>query len=160
MTDQSNQSPLPHAIGYKSERDREMIPRTLLLGMFALAMVALALTTFASLTGRAPVGQPKPAEIVESRTIVIEGAGSKAVSVYDAGGTVIADLDHGGFIAVVQNGLERERMKQNVTGNPTVELVRYANGRLSLQDPATGWSVELGNFGGDNKAAFERLLSQ
>jgi putative photosynthetic complex assembly protein len=39
-----------------------------------------------------------------------------------------------------------------------VRLVSFANGRLSLEDPETGWSVELYGFGSDNEAAFQRLL--
>jgi hypothetical protein len=31
---------------------------------------------------------------------------------------------------------------------------------LAVEDPDTGWSVELYAFGGENKAAFERLLDQ
>ncbi len=157
MTDQM--SNLPHAIGHKENRDREMIPRNLLRAMFGLAMVSLALVSFAVLTDRPTVGQPKPAEVLESLEMTLTATGGKAVLVTDSAGTEIANLDHGGFITVVQNGLARERLKQNVTGNPPVELIRFANGRLTLLDPATNWSVELGNFGQDNKAAFERLMS-
>jgi len=31
----------------------------------------------------------------------------------------------------------------------------YANGRPAAEDPLTGWDVELGIFGADNRAAFE-----
>ena len=41
-----------------------------------------------------------------------------------------------------------------------VRLIAYANGRLTVLDPETGWSVELGDFGSDNKAAFERLMTK
>jgi putative photosynthetic complex assembly protein len=41
-----------------------------------------------------------------------------------------------------------------------VRIVEYANGRLTVVDDHTGWSAELGAFGSDNKAAFERLMSQ
>lgn len=41
-----------------------------------------------------------------------------------------------------------------------MRLVKYENGRLSLQDDATGWSAELQAFGPDNEAAFERMLSE
>jgi putative photosynthetic complex assembly protein len=39
-----------------------------------------------------------------------------------------------------------------------VTLARHENGRLTLTDPATGWSVELTAFGSDNEAAFAALL--
>ena len=70
------------------------------------------------------------------------------------------DLPHGGFITVIQNGLERAREVAGVDQSRPVRIVEYANGRLTVQDDLTGWSAELGAFGSDNRAAFERLMSQ
>ena len=72
---------------------------------------------------------------------------------------MLADLAHGGFITVIQNGLQTERRKHGIDPALPVRLVRYDNNRLTILDPATGWSVELHIFGADNKAAFERLLA-
>jgi putative photosynthetic complex assembly protein len=139
-------------------RDREMVPRTLLWAMFALAMSALAITTFAAVTGRPPEGQPQAAPVLRDRWIVLEGHGAKAVTVRDADGAVLADMAHGGFVTVIQNGLQTERKKHAVDPLRPVRIVEYQNGRLAIEDPDTGWSVELYAFGSDNKAAFERLL--
>lgn len=142
----------------RNPEEKEMIPKALLRAMLLLAVTSLAIVTAAVVSGREPVGQPKASEPVAVRTIVLEGGGAKAVTVRNADGTILADMDHGGFITVVQNGLARERLKNGLAATLPVEVVRYANGRLTLSDPATGWSVELGNFGADNTAAFERLL--
>lgn len=155
MTDQTH---INEAIGYRAGRDREMIPRALLRAMFALAMASLFIVGYAVLSGKEPVGQPKPAEVLERHVIVLEGGGAKAVTVRGADGTILADMDHGGFVTVIQNGLARERLKHGLSATLPVDVVRYANGRLALHDPHTGWSVELANFGADNKAAFERLI--
>jgi putative photosynthetic complex assembly protein len=128
--------------------------------MFALAMFALAITSLAVLTDRPPEARPQPAEVLRERWIVLEGHGAKAVTVRDADGRVIADMAHGGFVTVIQNGLETERRKHRVDPLRPVRIVEYANGRLVAEDPDTGWSVELYAFGRDNKAAFERLLDQ
>lgn len=138
----------------------EMIPTALLRGMFALAAVSLALTTAAVVTGRPTVGQPKASEVVATKQIILEGLDAQAVTVRNADGTLLADLPHGGFITVIQNAMARERLTHGVTGNPPLNIVRYANGRLAAEDPSTGWSAELYAFGSDNKAAFERLLDQ
>ncbi|MDT8857894.1 photosynthetic complex assembly protein PuhC [Paracoccaceae bacterium Fryx2] len=140
--------------------DKEMVPVVLLRAMFALALLSLAIVGFSVATGREPVGQPKAADVVQERLIVLKGGGAQAVTVLAADGTVIADLAHGGFITVVQNGLQRARLTKGVDQSLPVRLVRFANGRLALLDPETGWSAELYAFGGDNKAAFERLMSQ
>ncbi len=138
----------------------EMIPTALLRGMLALALVTLAITTVAVVTDRPTVGQPKPSEVVASRAIILEGLDAQAVTVRNADGTLLADLPHGGFITVIQNAMARERLVHRIEGNPPLNIVRYANGRLVAEDPATGWSAELYAFGAENKAAFERLLDQ
>jgi len=138
----------------------EMIPVALVRAMFALAAVSLAITTAAVVTGRPTVGQPKASEVVASRAIILEGNDAQSVTVRNADGTLLADLPHGGFITVIQNAMARERLTHRIEGNPPLNIVRYANGRLVAEDPATGWSAELYAFGSDNKAAFERLLDQ
>jgi putative photosynthetic complex assembly protein len=63
-----------------------------------------------------------------------------------------------GFISGVHRALTRERMLAKVEGNPPVRIVRFADGRLGLRDPATGWRVELIGFGDTNREAFAALL--
>jgi putative photosynthetic complex assembly protein len=142
----------------RPNREREMIPRTLLWGMFALAMSALALATFATLTDRPHVGVPTPGEPVAERTFILEGLSAQAVIVRDDKGEVLLDLPHGGFVTVIQSAIARARLVARIEGNPPMKVVQYDNGRLVAEDPATGWSAELYAFGDDNKAAFERLL--
>lgn len=160
MSDQLTDAMVRQRAPSLRNRDKEMIPRTMIRAMFGLALCALVIVSFAVITERDHVGQPKPADVVETRQIVIEARGPHAVRVMDSSGGVVADLDQGGFIAVVNNGLERVRLVRGVVGNPPVDLVAYENGRLQLYDPASGWSAELGSFGAQNKAAFERLMLQ
>ena len=138
----------------------DMIPKPLARAMFALAIASLGLVAFAAVTGRAPVGQPQASVPVAERLIVLEGRDAQAVTLRNPDGSLIADLPHGGFITVIQNAMARERLVHRIDGNPPLRIVRYANGRLVAEDPATGWSAELYAFGSDNKAAFERLLDQ
>jgi putative photosynthetic complex assembly protein len=109
-------------------------------------------------TGREKVGQPQDAAIVQQRSIILQGGGAQAVTVLNEDGQLLMDLPHGGFITVIQNGLERARTVARADQSAPVRIVEYANGRLSVIDDTTGWSVELGSFGSDNRAAFERLI--
>lgn len=138
----------------------EMIPKALLLAMFALAMATLAIVTLAVVTDRPHVGVPAASTVLRERWIVLEGKSAQAVVVRDADGTVLLDLPHGGFVTVIQSGLFTERRKYGVDQTKPVRIVEYANGRLVAEDPETGWSAELYAFGGDNKAAFEALLDK
>jgi putative photosynthetic complex assembly protein len=137
-----------------------MIPTNLLLAMLALVLASVILTGYSALTGRDQVGVPKPAEILAERSIILQGGGAQAVTVLAADGSLLMDLPHGGFITVIQNGLERARLTAGVDKLLPVRIVKYANGRLTVVDDHSGWTAELGAFGNDNRAAFERLMSQ
>ncbi|MDX5349333.1 MAG: photosynthetic complex assembly protein [Paracoccaceae bacterium] len=141
-------------------RDKEMVPRTLLLAMAGLALATLAIASFAALTDRPPVAQPQSGAVQREAWIVLEGHDAQAVTVRRPDGSVLLDLPHGGFVTVVQNGLATERKKHRIDPLKPLRIVEYDNGRLAAEDPETGWSVELYAFGGENKAAFERLLDQ
>ena len=140
--------------------DPQMIPTILLKAMLALVLASLAVVTFAVVTGREPTGVPKEASIVAERTIILQGGGAQAVTVLDADGGVLMEMAHGGFITVIQNANERARRVAGVDKLLPLRIVEYANGRLTAHDDYTGWSAELGAFGGDNRASFERLMSQ
>jgi putative photosynthetic complex assembly protein len=96
---------------------------------------------------------------VAARDFILEGRSAQAVTVRDVDGTVLLDLDHGGFITVIQSAMARARVVARTEGNPPMRVVKYDNGRFVAEDPATGWSAELYAFGDDNKAAFERLFT-
>uniref|UniRef100_UPI002FDA3FD7 photosynthetic complex assembly protein PuhC n=1 Tax=Yoonia sp. TaxID=2212373 RepID=UPI002FDA3FD7 len=66
--------------------------------------------------------------------------------------------DLGGFIGVMGRVIDRERFKQNIAGNPPVQVVRRENGNVAILDDATGLRVELIGYGKDNVAAFAKLL--
>lgn len=136
-----------------------MIPTRMLVAMAFLVASALAIVGAASISGRPVVGVPQASAVTAERLLILEGHGAKAVTVRNIDGSVIADMAHGGFVTVVQNGLERVRRVHGVALDLPVRLVRHADGRLSLIDPETDWNVELYAFGSDNKAAFERLLA-
>lgn len=140
--------------------ERDMIPAPLLLAMLALVLATLVVVGFSAATDRPLVGTPKAAAIVAERTIILQGGGAQSVAVLAADGRLIMDLPHGGFITVIQNGLERARKVAGADQTQPVRIVEYANGRLTVLDDTTGWSAELGAFGSDNRAAFERLMSQ
>lgn len=138
----------------------DMIPKPLLWAMLALVLASLLLVSFSVLTKRPHVGTPKAATIVAERDVILKGGGAQAVTVLGTDGALLMDLPHGGFITVIQNGLERARQVARVDQTKPVRIVEYANGRLTVIDDETGWSAELGAFGNDNRAAFERLMSQ
>lgn len=149
---------LPRTPKLRSENS-EMIPKALLRAMLALVLATLAVVSFSVVSGRDHVGVPKESAVVQERQIILQGHSAQAVTVLNPDGSVMLDLPHGGFVTVIQSGLATERRKHGVDPLLPVRLVRYENGRLTIEDDETGWSAELYAFGADNKAAFERLLA-
>lgn len=145
-----------------AEAPPSKIPAVLLRAIVAVVLFTLALTIGARILGLEPAATPDDTVgIVQERSIVVDGVLGGAALVTDGEtGAVIADLDatEAGFINGVMTALGRERMLHKIEGNPPVRIVQFADGRLGLRDPATGWRVELMGFGDDNRDAFLALL--
>ena len=126
--------------------------------MIGIALLSLALTSYAVLTGRPREGVPPPGNVVAEKLVVLKDIDARHVTVSDPEGNLLLDLPEGGFVDVMAAAVRRSRAVARITDNPPVRIVRYDNGRLAMEDPATGWSTELYAFGADSKAAFERIL--
>ncbi|MEM9585141.1 MAG: photosynthetic complex assembly protein PuhC [Pseudomonadota bacterium] len=143
-------------------RDRDMVPKFLVQGMFALMLGALALVSYAVLTDRPLSGVPTASPIVNERMITLVGSRDRAagVAVLDESGTEIAHStkNKSGFIDVIWVSLTRERVVQRVDVNAPIRLVRREDGHVVIIDPSTDWTFELIGYGKDNVAAFARLI--
>lgn len=141
-------------------RDKELIPRRLVIAMFSLALASVLLVSFAVLTDRPKVGVPAEAPILSQRSLVIEGSTNDILVTDATTGETVLDLTNGGFISVVNDGLERARLVNRTDGNPPVTLTLYETGRLSLADPATGWRTEISSFGPGNVNVWLNVLKR
>ncbi|MFK7765169.1 MAG: photosynthetic complex assembly protein PuhC [Roseobacter sp.] len=151
-----NSQPRIHA------RDEELVPRIMVRIMFGFVLTVLIIVTVATLTGRQPSSQPPVGALITERAIFIDADASGAARVFDAHGSVIADFpsDKGGFVAGIERVIARERGLRGLDMTQPLLLQLRAGNRLSLTDPATGWSAELMGFGASNSRTFARLLDQ
>ncbi|MEL6169376.1 MAG: photosynthetic complex assembly protein PuhC [Pseudomonadota bacterium] len=143
--------------GQSRAQDTEVIPTRLVFAMFGFALLTLLFVGWSVASDRPHVGVPKAAPILAQHSVTIAGEGRAAI-VTAEDGTVLLDTPTGGFITVVRDGLERARFNHRIAGNAPVVVTRYANGRLQLSDPETGWEVELSSFGAGNANQFARIL--
>ncbi|EBA14099.1 photosynthetic complex assembly protein PuhC [Roseobacter sp. CCS2] len=141
-------------------RDKEMVPRILVQAMFALMAASLAIVAYAQWFDVPNRGVLVEAPIVQSLAVVMEGdrSGIYEVSILD--GTLIASSsdEKAGFLGVIGRVIDRERFKNNVTGDAPVQVVRRENGNIAIIDDTTDLRVELIGYGKDNVAAFAKLL--
>lgn len=90
-----------------------------------------------------------------------DDADDGAVLVRDAAsGALLARVAPGeqGFLRGTLRALVRERRQQGLGAEQPFRLLRLADGRLALRDPATGRQLDLSAFGPTNAALFARLL--
>ncbi|MBL8672024.1 MAG: hypothetical protein JNK11_15295 [Alphaproteobacteria bacterium] len=136
-------------------------PRGALIG--AAALIGFALT--AAAVGRAAgVGTTSLPDAPEqsARDLRFADRDDGAVAVYEAtSGSLVAVIEPGtnGFARGVLRGLARERKRQDIEAAPPFRLTRWADGRLSIEDPQTGRRIDLGAFGPTNIETFARLMA-
>ena len=136
-------------------------PRGALIGAAALIGFSLLAVTLARFAGLGPVTEPM-APVVQSRELRFADRADGAVLVYDRQGDEVVDLvppGSGGFVRGVLRALARERRLQGDGASTPFRLSRLADGRLTLEDLATGRVIDLKAFGHTNEGAFARLLS-
>lgn len=136
-------------------------PRGALMGAAALVGLTIVAAAGARLTGSG-VTAPFEAAPVEVRDLRFVDRADGAVGVYAAeSGEVVEIVPPGsnGFLRGVMRGLARERMLNSIADEPAFRLTRWADGRLSLEDPTTGRVIDLGAFGPTNIQTFARLLN-
>jgi putative photosynthetic complex assembly protein len=136
-------------------------PRGALLGAAALIGATLLAVTAARISDIGTTSLPA-ADAVASRTLHFEGRADGAVVALDADKNTTVQVyapGTNGFVRGVLRGLARERRLNDVGAQPPFQLTRWSDGRLSLDDPATGRRIDLVAFGPTNAGAFAQLLT-
>jgi putative photosynthetic complex assembly protein len=144
-----------------AESGSTSFPRGALLGAAALMTLAIVAAGAARLTGfgtsHVPYGVP-----LESRALRFadRSDGAVVISEADSGRVVdVASPGTNGFLRSTMRGLARDRKRQDLGAEAPFRLTRWADGRLSLRDEATGRSIDLGAFGPTNAAVFAHLMT-
>ena len=138
----------------------QKFPRALGFGAGAIVVASLVLVIVARITGYQP-DQAPASTVVESYDLRFADRSDGAVLIYDtASGELATTLQPttNGFVRGVLRGLVRARRADHVGPTPPFRLTRWANGRLSLDDPSTGRHVDLEVFGETNAGAFADIL--
>jgi putative photosynthetic complex assembly protein len=139
-------------------------PRLPLFGAMGLIGFALIGATLGRVTHMAtwtPTSTP-----ISERILRFEDGPKGSVLVYDAtrnptdaGARPIAvETGQNGFLRGTLRGFDRTRHLSGVAEDSPFELTAYANGRLTLVDPATNRHTDLEAFGPTNMAVFAHFL--
>ncbi len=136
-------------------------PRGALIAAAAMISLALLAATVGRLSGAGAA--PSVAGVAAlSRELRFADRPDGAVTVYEPGADqspMVLPPGSNGFVRSVLRGLARDRRSRGIGAEIPFRLTEWADGRLTLEDVATGRRIELGSFGATNREAFARLLT-
>lgn len=136
------------------------VPRgaLILAGSFALTVIALA--AVARISNKGTLGEQTNAQMVASRALVFSDQPDGSIGVYDAQHQQQLDAvsGTGGFVRGAIRALARQRRISHVGPEVPFYLVKWSDGRLTLDDSSTKSHLELYAYGSENLASFEKLL--
>ncbi|RZI97536.1 MAG: photosynthetic complex assembly protein PuhC [Variovorax sp.] len=142
--------------------DPDAVPRIMLLALGALALISLLSVIFVRFTGVGLVRVPD-AEPVSVREFRFEDRPDGSIAVLDASRDRVIDTvapGTNGFLRGTMRGLARERHRRGIGQDIPFRMIGRADGKLTLEDPATGRRVDLGSFGPTNAAVFAQLMRE
>ena len=140
--------------------NRDSFPTKPLFAIGLLLVVALLAVTAVRFTTTSANETAKDAAITE-RTLRFEDRNDGSIVVLDAKTrSEIAQIAPGtnGFLRSTLRGLARERKRRDIGAEPPFVLSIRADGRLTLEDPATVRQVDLEAFGATNATVFRQFL--
>lgn len=138
-----------------------VIPKGALRAAFALVAFTLVAAGVGRWTG---VGTVHIDHAVAVQTVALRFEdrpdGGIAVVSPDSGKVVgIVEAGGDGFLRTVLRSMAFDRQRHAIGSGPAFTINRWSDGRMSLDDPATGRRVDLGSFGNDNKRRFTELMT-
>jgi len=133
-------------------------------GPLIAAGAAIALTLGAAIMARieGTDTMPPTGKVVIERDLRFADRADGAILIYSGTDTqpveVIAPGTNG-FLRSTVRGFARERKLNDVGPEASFHLTAWDDGRLTLEDPATGRRIDLEAFGATNEAVFAKLLT-
>lgn len=143
------------------DRKTPPFPRNTLIIAGTVILLSIMTAAAGRMTGAAD--SPPTAAMVTSRTLLFQDRPNGAVAVFDATDPsrpidILAPATNG-FLRATMRGLAQQRIRQDASRTTPFRLTEWADGRLTLEDPATGRRVEMEAFGITNEQAFANLLT-
>jgi putative photosynthetic complex assembly protein len=143
-----------------SPRGDHLIPTPIVIGAAFLMAFAILIAGLGRLTGFGRVESPASAPYWTLQ-LRFEDRPDGSVAVRDAErGDVFTQVapGAGGFVRATVRTFAQARKRDDQGAQIPFKLIRWRDGAITLEDPATGRSVELDAFGVDNAGAFAKMF--
>jgi len=146
------------AVHLHANRDPHAVPPGVLKAIGVLLLLTVAAVAAVRLSGMQVRAPDAPA--TQTRALRFEDRPDGSIAVIDATtrAQVTRIAGEGGFVRGALRALARERKLRGLDGSQPFLLIGRADGRLTLEDPATGQRIDLESFGPQHAGSFARLL--
>ena len=141
---------------------RPVAPTSAIVLAGGLMLFVVAIAGLARATHNNRVILP-PTQAIASRDLAFKDLPNGGVDVADAStGAHVYTVapTTGGFLRGIMRGLVHDHNRIDKAKNYAFRLTRWADGRLSIEDPATHEAYELEAFGSTNEAVFAQFLER
>ncbi len=136
------------------------MPKALALGVGIIIAATMVLVTMRRDIPLDPARAGVPALQVRELRFADRADGAVvATDARDGRGVAVFDPGTSGFVRGTLRGLSRERKREDLGPERPFRLTAWADGRLTLEDTATGRIVEMTAFGQTNQQTFRGLLA-
>lgn len=146
--------------------DQIRVPLGILVAAGVLIAITIITVAVFRMTGAEPLAQvPEPDATVDTRVLYFEDRPNGTVAVFESIGGGPNRLVHviepgeGGFIRGVLRSLARARRANDVSSEYPFHLSKQLDGRMFLEDPATGQRIYIQAFGPTNVESFQMILT-
>lgn len=138
----------------------DSFPKGVLMGIGALMLFSIGVAATTRFSHQNHVTMP-PTTALQTRDLAFRDLADGGIDITDANtGALITTVQPktGGFVRGIMRGLIREHRLWDKPSGTSFCLTRWADGRLSIEDPATHESFELEAFGTTNEKVFAAFL--
>lgn len=138
-----------------------IVPREVLVAAGILIGFSIACAAIGHLAGVAKPAMEMHGAPVLARSLRFVDRPDGTLVVVDADRSAVVRVvapDAEGFMRTTMQGLAGLRKRAGGSPDAVLRLAEWRDGRLTLDDPASGTRLDLEAFGPTNEGAFKRLL--
>jgi len=136
------------------------VPRGPLIGAFLLVALVFGVAIQARVSGKTASEEPVTA-VAQQREVRFDPQEDGTLAVVDVDqNREITRLhsDKNGFIFGMLRGIKQKRDVAHTDSMTPLRITRWQDGRMTLDDPATGMHIAVSSFGPTQIASFQQLF--
>ena len=136
----------------------DLVPKGFLYAVSIMVVFSLLVVFSASLFPGEQSDDIEKMEILETAKLKLAKLSDGSVSIANLKNKQLLNSNDGksGFLSVIMTGLEYNRKKVGLEllDSYQIEIIRFASGRISLEDSKASWRLNVTSFGSKNSELF------